>query len=227
SSVPGAVFEDWSDDQREVLDWAHALAIGPGLGRGRDRRALAVGLLAGRAGKPAIVDADGLNAFEDEPAALAELLTDADVITPHPGEMARLLRCSVPDIVDDPPGAVGRAVEAFGCTVVLKGTPTLIAESAGPVRVASTGGPALAVGGTGDVLSGAIGAYLAGGYPASDAASVASLLTGIAARAGGTVGLVAEDIPDAIPEARRALEALGNQPSDAVLFASSPASAAT
>ncbi len=222
-SVPGAVFESWADDLEGALGWAHALALGPGLGGGADRRDLVVGLLDGRSDEPAVVDADALNAFEDEPETLAGLLTDRDVITPHPGEMARLLRCGVPDVVSDPLRAVSRAVGAFGCTVVLKGAPTLIGDATGPVRVASTGGPALAVGGTGDVLAGAIGAYLAGGYPASDAASVASLVTGIAAGAGGeAVGLVAEDIPDGIPQARASVEQLGSPPCDGVLFASDP-----
>jgi len=222
-SVPGAVFESWSDGLEDALGWAHALALGPGLGRGHDRRDLVARLLDGRSAQPAVVDADALNAFEEEPEVLAGLLSDRDVITPHPGEMARLLRCAVPDIVSDPLGAVASAVEEFGCTVVLKGAPTLIGDTTGPVRVASTGGPALAVGGTGDVLAGAIGAYLAGGYPASDAASVASLLTGIAACASGeAVGLVAEDIPDRIPEARASVEQLGPLPCDAVLYASNP-----
>jgi NAD(P)H-hydrate epimerase len=227
-SVPGAVFDSWADELGGALAWSHALALGPGLGRGRDRRDLVVRLLDDRSGEPAVVDADALNAFEDDPETLARLLTDRDVMTPHPGEMARLLGCGVPDIISDPIRAVTRAVEEFGCTVVLKGSPTLIADTTGPVRVASTGGPALAVGGTGDVLAGAIGAYLAGGYPASDAASVASLLTGIAAAAGGkAVGLVAEDIPDRIPEARASIEQLGNLPCDAVLFASDPARSST
>ncbi|TFG66612.1 MAG: NAD(P)H-hydrate dehydratase [Gemmatimonadales bacterium] len=223
SSVPGAVFESWTEDMAQAVSWAHALAIGPGLGRGADQRALVVGLLQTRSDRPVVIDADALNAFEDEPESLASLLTTADVMTPHPGEMARLLRCSVADIVADPLRAVREAIETFSCTVMLKGSPTLIADKAGPVRVASTGGPALAVGGTGDVLSGAIGAYLAAGYSGADAASVATLLTGVAAGAGpGHVGLVAEDIPDGIPAARQAVEALGSRLSDAVLYASDP-----
>ncbi len=223
SSVPGAVFESWSESPTQAVSWAHALAMGPGLGRGADRRDLIVSLLQTRTDQPVVIDADGLNAFEDDPPALAPLLTTRDVMTPHPGEMARLLRCTVADVVADSVSAVRQAIESFGCTVVLKGSPTLIGDHVGPVRVASTGGPALAVGGTGDVLSGAIGAYLAAGYSGADAASVATLLTGIAAGAGPRdIGLVAEDIPDGIPAARQAVEALGSRQSDAVLFASDP-----
>jgi NAD(P)H-hydrate repair Nnr-like enzyme with NAD(P)H-hydrate dehydratase domain len=137
--------------------------------------------------------------------------------------MARLLGHSVADILADPLAAVRQAIDNFGCTVVLKGSPTLIGDPAGPVRVASTGGSALAVGGTGDVLTGAIGAYLAAGYTGADASSVATLLTGIAAgEASMEIGLVAEDIPDGIPAARQAVEALCPRPSGPVLFLSDP-----
>ncbi len=221
SSVPGAVFESWSEEVGDAVDWAHALAIGPGLGSGGERRDLVVDLLQARSDQPVLIDADGLNAFEDDPDSLARMITGRDVMTPHPKEMARLLQCPVSDILGDPAAAVRQTVAQFDCTVVLKGSPTLIGDPAGPLRVTSTGGSALAVGGTGDVLSGSIGAYLAAGYAAADAACVATLLTGMAAGPGlGEVGLVAEDIPDGIPAARQAVEALGRRPSDAVLFAS-------
>lgn len=221
TSVPGAVFESWSEDVGDAVAWAHVLAIGPGLGRGGEQRDLVVGLLQARSDHAVLIDADGLNAFEQDPESLAQMLTGRDVMTPHPKEMARMLQCPVTDVVADPATAVRQAVVQFGCIVVLKGSPTLIGDPAGPLRVTSTGGSALAVGGTGDVLSGAIGAFLAAGYPAVDAACVATLVTGIAAGPGlGEVGLVAEDIPDGIPAARQAVEALGRRPSDAVLFAS-------
>jgi len=220
-SVPGAVFESWSGDLAEAVSWAHALVAGPGLGQSDDQRNLIVDLLHARSDRPVVIDADALNVFQDDPAALAPLLTARDVMTPHAGEMARLLQSSVPDIVADPVCAVRQAMETFGSTVVLKGAPTLIGEPGGPIRVASTGGPALAVGGTGDVLSGSIGAYLAAGYSGADAASISTLLTGIAAGAIlGDIGLVAEDIPDGIPAARQAVEDLSSKLSDAVLYVS-------
>ncbi len=223
SSVPGAVFESWSEDVSQAVAWSHALAIGPGVGRGADRQSLVVGLLQSRSSRPVVIDADALNAFEEDPAGLASLLTEHDVMTPHPGEMARLLGHSVEHILADPLAAVQQAIDSFGCTVVLKGSPTLIGDPAGPVRVASTGGSALAVGGTGDVLTGAIGAYLAAGYTGADASSVATLLTGIAAgEVSMDIGLVAEDIPDGIPAARQAVVALGARPSSPVLYLSDP-----
>ncbi len=221
SSVPGAVFESWSDEVSQAVAWSHALAIGPGMGRGADRTSLVFGLLEARSSRPVVIDADALNAFEENPGDLAAFLTAGDVMTPHPGEMARLLGCTAADILADPLAAVRQAVDSFGCTIVLKGSPTLIGDPVGPVRVASTGGPSLAVGGTGDVLTGAIGSYLAAGYSGSDAASVATLLTGIAAGEGSMeIGLVAEDIPDGIPAARQAVESLGSRLSGPVLFLS-------
>jgi NAD(P)H-hydrate epimerase len=228
-AVPGAVFESWdeggdADANRDVADgtaWAHALAIGPGLGGEPAARALVERLLGERGDRPVVLDADGLNAFAGRPDALAALVGPSDVLTPHPGELARLVDGQIPDVKADPAGAARAAADRFGCVVVLKGTPTLVAVPGEPLRLAVTGGPAMAVGGTGDVLTGAIGAGLAGGAGAADAATVALLLTGLAAEFArrGDVGLVAEDIPDAIPAAREEVATLGPRPTGALFFA--------
>jgi NAD(P)H-hydrate epimerase len=220
TGVPGAVFESWTDDQADAVAWAHALAIGPGLGRGEGSRQLVEYLLSSRGSSPAVVDADGLNAFEGDIAALSTLLTGSDVVTPHAGEMARLLGCGVAQVVAEPRRVAREAAAALGCIVVLKGAPTLVIGPEGPVRVATTGGPALAVGGTGDVLTGAIGALLAGGSSAADAASIALLLTGAVAQ--NDVGTVAEDIPDGLPQARRAVEGLEARTAGSLVFVSDP-----
>jgi NAD(P)H-hydrate epimerase len=236
-AVPGAIYVAWTnggaaatatDDVAGVasladhVTWAHALAIGPGLGRAAPRRALVDELLDVRGERPAVLDADGLNVYADDPAALAGRLTPADVITPHPGELERLLGRPPGD---DPAADAREAVERFGCVVVLKGNPTVTASPGDTLRVAVTGGASLAVGGTGDVLTGAIAAALAAGYEATDAATIALLLTGLAAeRTGfGDIGMVAEDIPEAIPAAREAVEALGPMPPGAVRFVLRPA----
>jgi len=222
-AVPGAIYASWpGGGARDQVAWAHALAIGPGLGHGDDRRALVDELLAARDGRPVVLDADGLNLFAADPEALADRLGPADVITPHPGELERLLGRPVGD---DRPADAREAADRFGCVVVVKGDPTLVASPDGPLRVAATGGPALAVGGTGDVLTGAVGALLAGGYGAADAATVGLLLTGLAAeRTGfGDVGMVAEDIPDAIPGVRETIATLGPGPSGAIRFVLWPA----
>lgn len=226
-AIPGAIFEPWDGDSGVHVAWADALAVGPGLGRDPARRAMIEGLLTARreageaAGRPVVLDADGLNAFADDPEALGERLTVADVITPHPGEMGRLLGRAAAEVADDPTASVRAAAARFGCVVVLKGNPTFVAVPGGPLRVAVTGGPAFAVGGTGDVLTGAIGALLAAGCPAADAASAALMLTGLAAdmTGFGDVGMVAEDLPESIPAARSAVETMGNMPPGSSRFA--------
>lgn len=219
-AAPGAVFDPWNDAAAvgAGVEWADALAIGPGLGRGQEVRPLVERLLREREDRPAVVDADGLNAFAGDPDGLAALVGEADVLTPHPGELRRLLEV---DAGADPPAAARAAAERFGCAVVLKGTPTIVAVPGEPIRVAVTGGPAMAVGGTGDVLTGAIGAALAAGYAATDAGSISLLLTGLAAERvrPGDIGLVAEDIPEAIPAAREAVATLGPRPPGALFFA--------
>ncbi|MCL7969685.1 MAG: hypothetical protein M8867_08705, partial [marine benthic group bacterium] len=101
------------------------------------------------------------------------------------------------------------AADRFGCTVVLKGAPTLVASGEDPILVTTVGGPALAAGGTGDVLTGLIGALLGSGSSASAAAASALFLSGLAAEMGGsTEGHAAEDVPDRIPTIRREVESL-------------------
>jgi NAD(P)H-hydrate epimerase len=167
-----------------------------------------------------VVDADALSAFEGEADRLAGLLGSSDLITPHPGELARLLACSVDDIAADPPAAARQAAESLGCAVLLKGAPSLVARSGTPLRVSTTGGPAVASGGTGDVLTGLIGAYLAAGMDAADAASAALFLTGLAALASfEPTGHLAADLPDRLPRVRAEVTGLG-PPTGPVIFAS-------
>jgi NAD(P)H-hydrate epimerase len=225
-AVPGAIFAAWNGELEDQAGWAHALAVGPGLGRAPGRRRLVEDLLAARcrsdgSHRPVVLDADGLNVFAGDADALAARLGPGDVITPHPGEMSRLVDRTTGTVTDDPAAAARSAAGRFGCVVVLKGNPTFVALPDGSLRVAVTGGPALAVGGTGDVLTGAIGALLAAGAPSADAASAALVLTGLAAdlTGFGDVGMVAEDIPESIPAARSAVEALGPMPPGAVRFA--------
>jgi NAD(P)H-hydrate epimerase len=156
-----------------------------------------------------VLDADGLSLWEGDLDRLADLLRADDVITPHPGELARILGREIEAISGDPPAHAREASERFGCTVVLKGAPTLVASGDLPLLVTTVGGPALAAGGTGDVLTGLIGALLASGSPARPAAASALFLSGLAAEMGGyPVGHVAEDVPDRLPSIRREIERL-------------------
>ena len=198
-----------------------AVALGPGLGRGPGVTAFVRSLLtAGQApALPMVIDADGLN-------ALAEILGGGDwprrdegpgaatgpgvVLTPHPGELARLLNASVEDIEGDRIASAARAAEAWQVVVLLKGSGTVVADPGGRVAIIPTGGPYLATGGTGDVLCGLIGGLMAQGVPAWEAAVAGAFLHGLAgdlaARRLGPAGVLAGEVAAEIPAARRAVE---------------------
>lgn len=200
------------DAARLVLSDLHrfrALAIGPGLGRD-DRTASAVARLVAEAPCPVVVDADGLRALAIDPAPLrvrhAAGLPPA-VLTPHAGEYERL---ADEPVGDDRIDAARRLAHRLDAVVLLKGPGTVIGDPDGRVVVNTTDGPQLATAGTGDVLTGIIGALLAQGVEPAAAAAIAAYVHGRAARVAGTApGLVAGDLIDALP---RTLAALPNRP---------------
>lgn len=180
-----------------------ALVIGPGIPRGSETGELLVELLLARK-VPAVLDADALNALADAPALLAGLATLPAplVLTPHPGEMARLCGLSVEEVQADRLALAAAKARAWRAVVVLKGARTVVADPSGVPAVVPTGNPGLATGGTGDVLAGLCGALLAGGCPSVDAARVAAYLHGaagdLAAARVGQRGLLAGDLGEAI-----------------------------
>ena len=194
---------DWVDAVLSDLGRFAALVVGPGLGSsgqgagGVLGASSAVGRLVRSAPVPVIIDADGLNALGSLDA-LAEVTAGRDrptVITPHAGEYARL--------AGGPPSAdrfeaVRDAARRSGAVVLLKGPVTIVAEPSGRVLVATAGSSRLASAGTGDVLSGVIGAFLARGLPGAEAAAFAAHVHGRAAAAGRAEGLVAPDLPDLV-----------------------------
>jgi hydroxyethylthiazole kinase-like uncharacterized protein yjeF len=184
----------------ELLHEKHAAVIGPGLGVDADGCALSR-RLALELTKPAVLDADTLTAFAGR---VAELRTAAGarVLTPHPGEAARLLGSSSELVQRDRYAAVTRLAADSGCVVVLKGARSLIASPDGAVRVCPIDAPALAVAGTGDVLSGTIGALLAQ-LPAADAAAAGVFLHALAGNSAARSdrGLLAHEVADALPSA--------------------------
>jgi ADP-dependent NAD(P)H-hydrate dehydratase / NAD(P)H-hydrate epimerase len=219
-AVPDAPFVDVTDPAavRAALEGSDAVALGPGLGTGPDARA-ALDLVRPEGGTtfPTVLDADALNLIAAEPDRFgtgpgkgrgAERL----VLTPHPGEMARLLHRPVTEVEADRPAAARGLAEGMGATVVLKGAPTLLAEPDGRLGVSGVGGSELAVAGMGDVLTGTVGSLLAQGLSAVDAAGLALLVTARAAtRRGPFAGLIASDVPD---EIQAALADLGPGESD-------------
>ncbi|WP_092886839.1 NAD(P)H-hydrate dehydratase [Roseicitreum antarcticum] len=190
-----------------------ALCIGPGLGLTRARPLVAAVLARG---VPAVLDADALSVWVDEPAALFAALHPGCVLTPHLGEFARLF----PDLADllAAPASSGPAFSKLdaaraasrraGCVVLLKGADTVIAAPDGQARIHSASGaqaaPWLATAGAGDVLAGLIAGLLARGKPPLEAASMAVWLHAASARAFGP-GLTADDLSDALPGVLRAL----------------------
>ncbi|WP_363797581.1 NAD(P)H-hydrate dehydratase [Lysobacter firmicutimachus] len=189
-AMPRAV--ESGEELAAAIDAADVVAIGPGLGQQGWGRALYARVLA--SAKPRLFDADALNLLAAQPRALP-----ADcVLTPHPGEAARLLGSAAAQVQADRFAAVRALVDRYGCAVVLKGAGSLIAAPQRRTRLIAAGNPGMAVGGMGDVLSGAIAALLAQGLDAFDAASCGALLHAVAgdeaAREGGERGLLPSDL---------------------------------
>jgi NAD(P)H-hydrate epimerase len=182
-----------------------AVVIGPGLGRQPATHRRTRQLIASLA-VPAVVDADGLNALA-ESARWWEGLRAPLVLTPHPGEFARLTGEAVPD-ADDDDGRVTAAAAAaarWGQVVVLKGARTVVAEPEGEILRSDVATPALATAGSGDVLAGAIGAFLAAGATPKVAAACGVAVHGaaglLAAERIGSAGTMARDIAGLLPVA--------------------------
>lgn len=151
-------------------------------------------------GVPTVVDADALSHLEAHPPG------PTSVLTPHAGELSRMLGVERATIESAPLVHARRAAATYGCVVLLKGRRTVVAEPGGRARVTGTGVPWLATAGTGDVLGGLVGALLAAGLPAYDAASVGSWLHGAAAGLASRGGpVVAGEVARAIPDAVRSL----------------------
>ena len=170
-----------------------AIALGPGLGRSDEARALVRALLE-RADLPAVVDADAL-------FGLARVDRSAPtVLTPHAGELARLLGVEPAWVSAHRLEAAAEAAERFAAVVLLKGPDTIVCAPEGRVIVCDTGPPSLATAGTGDVLTGVVGAFLAKGVDVVDAAAAAAIAHGLAAQSlPHQAGLIASDVAAALP----------------------------
>jgi ADP-dependent NAD(P)H-hydrate dehydratase / NAD(P)H-hydrate epimerase len=202
--VPAA---GWDAVVLEQLDRVGALVLGPGLGRGAPAVA-AVHHLVGSAPVPLVVDGDGLTALGAQAAEIiARRGPDASIVlTPHDGEFARL--AGGPAGPDRIAAARGLAADA-GAIVLLKGPTTVVAHPDGRVRLHAAVDARLATAGTGDVLSGVIGALLARGMDAFTAAAAGAWLHERAAQHGPAQGLIASDVAEGLPAALAALDTSG------------------
>lgn len=175
-----------------LLQRADVIAIGPGLGLGDWGRAVLEAALA--ADKPCVLDADALNLLAQRGQALR---ADA-IVTPHPGEAARLLGCSSADVQGDRFAAAAALSARLGCVVVLKGAGSLVQTGAEAPGVICAGNPGMGTGGMGDLLTGCLAALRAQGFAAGPAATAGSLLHAAAgdaaAREGGERGLLPSDL---------------------------------
>ena len=191
----------------QILEYAQkcdVAVIGPGLSQA-PAISDAIRQVVGGVAIPLVIDADGLNAFE----AFPELLGRGEaprVLTPHPGEAARLLQSLPTDIQADRTAAAKELAERYLSVALLKGHRTVVADGK-QVYVNKTGNPGMATGGSGDVLAGIIGALIGQKMSPFDAACLGAHIHGkagdIAARKVGQVSLMATDILDALPEAFR------------------------
>lgn len=203
--VDGALSLDGLETLAVALQDKQALALGPGLGQSEQAQAL-VRRLVRRCDVPLVIDADGLNALAGHLEALSERAPGTTVITPHPGEMARLMETTVNLVQHDRLTVARDFARQHGVIVILKGARTVIADPEGTAWVNTTGNPGMAAGGMGDVLTGVVGALLAQGMRPPEAAVLATYLHGAAADRlachEGCAGLAAADVARALAPAR-------------------------
>lgn len=187
---------------RDVLSGKAAVAAGPGLGTGAGVRNTIRALLR-EYGGALVLDADALNVVATDTAMLKSAVGSV-VLTPHPGEMSRLLGSDTATVQADRVGVARTFAAEHGCVVVLKGAATVIAEPAGFVWINSTGNPGMACGGMGDALAGLIGAFVAQGLAPAAAARLGAYVHGLAgdrAAEGGMIGMTPSDLIEQIPAA--------------------------
>jgi NAD(P)H-hydrate epimerase len=197
----------------KLIQGKNALAVGPGIGQSDDTRALLQWLIAEGVAprRPMLIDADGLNVVAQIGAGALKRAAGPVVLTPHPGEAARLLGMSTAEVNADRISAARRLSELSGAAVLLKGARTVIANTEGDVYVNASGNPGMATPGMGDVLSGIVGALLGQGFTPLEALALGAFVHGhagdrLAARI-GPVGYLAGDLADELPFTLAAISA--------------------
>lgn len=198
------------DELLSVAKGKDAVALGPGLGTAPSTVYLVHSLLA-LLEAPLVIDADGLNAVAAAPELLLKRRGRVTLLTPHPGEMARLTGLSIPQVEADRIGCARDFAARFQVYLVLKGARSIVAAPDGGVSINGSGNPGMATGGMGDVLTGVIAALLGQGYHPFAAARLGTFLHGYAAdllvEEMGTRGMVATDVQEALPRAQQRLMA--------------------
>ena len=202
-TAEGTIAESAMDVIRKRVEWADAVAIGPGISRNPETDRLVLSLIA-QVKKPLILDADGLNAAATDPT-IFERRSGETVLTPHTGELGRLVRSEAADIERTRVESARRAARQFGAVVVLKGASTATADVSGDVYLNPTGNPGMATIGVGDVLTGLIAGLRAQGLTSLQAAYGGVFIHGlagdVAASHRGERSILALDILAAVPSA--------------------------
>ena len=200
-TVESALGPELEPAAAEALEWADAVVLGPGLGRETARDAF-VALVLGRRAVPTVVDADALHFLHQPPNRPV-------VCTPHVGEFRALAGDALADeAANDRWSAAAKAAARLKATVLLKGVPTVVADLRGPIHVVASGNPGLATGGSGDLLAGFVGAFLARGIAPAEAAALGAHALGRAADIGARQwtarSLRPADVLAALPDVWRA-----------------------
>jgi len=188
----------------KLLAGKDALALGPGMGR-RPGTAALVQAIVESADLPMVIDADGLNALAEDITILRRKKSADIILTPHPGEMARLLGASIPDVEAVRISVAQDFARNFGVYLVLKGARTIIASPTGIAAINGSGNPGMAAGGMGDVLTGIIVSLLGQHYSTWDACRIGVYIHGYAANLvadeKGEIGISARDVQEMLPYA--------------------------
>lgn len=197
----GCLQEEAMDDILDLVRGADVLALGPGLGKSDAVLEILRNIL-GNIDISIVLDADGLNNISRDISLLIKH-TGPIVITPHPGEMARLTGLDVAQIVESPAEVAERFAQETGVVVLLKGATTVVCHPDGRIYFNTTGNSGMATAGSGDVLTGIIAGFIAQGYEPFEAAILGAFVHGyagdLAADARGHAGMIAGDILDAVP----------------------------
>ncbi len=193
----------------EKSGWADVVAIGPGLGVNDEVKQLLDAVLR-KCRKPIVLDADGINCFAGRSTAFANAKCPL-VLTPHPGEFARLTGENIQEVVRNPLACAAKAAREMKAVIVLKGAPTVVASPDGLSFVNSTGNPGMATAGAGDVLTGVIASFIAQGKSSLESALAGVYIHGLAGDLGaaekGERGLIAGDLLSYLPAALKMVSA--------------------
>ena len=192
----------------KLFDGKDAIALGPGMDRQPDTVALVHNLIE-TVTVPLVIDADALNALAEDLTVLRRKKSDNIILTPHPGEMSRLLGASIPDEETSRISLAQEFARNYGIYLVLKGARTIIASPNGFAAINSSGNPGMATGGMGDVLTGIIVSLLGQGHASGDACRLGVYIHGYAAdmvaEEKGEIGISAGDVQEMLPYAYRKL----------------------